>query len=317
MASITVYKGGFRAQVFILGVRDSKTFRTKREATAWGSARETEIRRREAMLPGDLYTLADLFDNYMKMVVENRKNPARETRYINFFRRELPLDITVSQADSLLFSDYRDRRVKVVKDATVLREMKVLSVIFEEARKEWKWIATNPIKEIRKPSSSPHRERIITWSEIRAMLGVIGRNSRLGLAFLIALRSGMRAGEICGLTWARVSENEAYLPDTKTTPRRVPVTKKLRRLFDRAQGKHSTLVLGISARTLSRSFIDARAKAGLSGFTFHDSRHTAATWIAHKVDVMTLCKIFGWSNPKQAMVYYNPSSANIAKMLER
>ena len=77
------------------------------------------------------------------------------------------------------------------------------------------------------------------------------------------------------------------------------------------------MVLGISARTLSRSFIDARAKAGLPGFTFHDSRHTAATWIAHKVDVMTLCKIFGWSNPKQAMVYYNPSSANIAKMLER
>jgi len=317
MASIKEYKGGYRAQVFTLGVRDSQTFRTKREAAAWAGARESEIRRNATLPPGDLHTLADLFDNYLALVVPSRKTPAREERYINFFRREFPLHIPVSQADSVMFSEYRDRRVKEVKEATVLREMKVLSVVFEEAKTEWKWIAVNPIKEIRKPRSSPHRERIITRYEIKLMLRSIGRQSRLGLAFLIALRSGMRAGEIAGMTWDRVSENEIYLPDTKTTPRRVPVTNKLRRLLGAAKGKHATLVLGINAATVSRSFIDARRRAGLDGFTFHDARHTAATWMARKVDVLTLCKIMGWKNPAQAMVYYNPTSATIASMLER
>ena len=303
--------------MFTLGVRDSQTFRTKREASAWAGARETEIRRKATLPPGDLHTLGELFDKYVSLIVPTRKTPAREERYINFFRREFPLNISVNQADSVMFSEYRDRRTKSVKEATVLREMKVLSVAFEEARTEWKWIAVNPIKEIRKPASSPHRERLITWSEIRIMLRTVGRHSRIGLAFLIALRSGMRAGEICGLTWDRVSENEAYLPDTKTTPRRVPVSKKLRRLFDLARGKHPTLVLGIGARTLSSSFSEARKKAGLSGFTFHDARHTAATRIASKVDVLTLCKVFGWKNPAQAMVYYNPSSSTIAGMLDR
>jgi integrase len=97
----------------------------------------------------------------------------------------------------------------------------------------------------------------------------------------------------------------------------VPVSKKLRRLFELARDKHPTLVLGIGTRTLSSSFSEARKKAGLSGFTFHDARHTAATRMASKVDVLTLCKVFGWKNPAQAMVYYNPSSATIAGMLDR
>lgn len=317
MASIKEYRGGYRAQVFTLGVRESQTFRTKREASAWAGAREAEIRRNAALPPGDLHTLGELFDKYAELIIPTRKNPARENRYIDFLRRELPMALPVSQADAVLFAEYRDRRLKSVKPATVLREMKILSVAFEEARKEWKWIAVNPIKEIRKPASSPHRERVITWSEIRIMLRTVGRHSRVGLAFLIALRSGMRAGEICGLTWDRVSAKDAYLPDTKTTPRRVPLSKKLLRLLGIAKGKHPTLVLGIGAATLSSSFIAARQKAGLSGFTFHDARHTAATWMARKVDVLTLCKIFGWKSPKMAMCYFNPSAEAMADMLDR
>ena len=58
-----------------------------------------------------------------------------------------------------------------------------------------------------------------------------------------------------------------------------------------------------------------RIRAGLSGFVLHDSRHTAATWIAQKLHVLDLCKMFGWSNPKRAMVYYNPAAGDIAKRL--
>ncbi|HZZ11382.1 MAG TPA: integrase, partial [Paraburkholderia sp.] len=44
MASITPYKDGWRAQISVLGERDSGTFRTQREAKAWAAAREHEIR---------------------------------------------------------------------------------------------------------------------------------------------------------------------------------------------------------------------------------------------------------------------------------
>ena len=68
-------------------------------------------------------------------------------------------------------------------------------------------------------------------------------------------------------------------------------------------------------RRWTRCFDGIACAAGLEGFTFHDSRHTVATWMARKVDVLTLCKIFGWRNPKMAMVYDNPKASNIAKRL--
>lgn len=43
MASVTRYKGGWRAHVYVRGVRDSKLLRTAREAYAWAAQREKEL----------------------------------------------------------------------------------------------------------------------------------------------------------------------------------------------------------------------------------------------------------------------------------
>lgn len=74
-------------------------------------------------------------------------------------------------------------------------------------------------------------------------------------------------------------------------------------------------MFGLKATTLSGLFIRYKNRAGYDGFRFHDTRHTAATWIAKKVDVLTLCKIFGWSDPAMALVYYNPKADVIADTL--
>lgn len=55
----------------------------------------------------------------------------------------------------------------------------------------------------------------------------------------------------------------------------------------------------------------------MSGFTFHDARHTAATQIgsAGRIGVLDMCKMFGWKDPKMAMTYYNPTAEEIARRL--
>ena len=85
-----------------------------------------------------------------------------------------------------------------------------------------------------------------------------------------------------------------------------------KRTIKMMKGWDEELVFGISSSTLDSAFRRYRERAGLEGFTFHDARHTAATWIAGKVDVLDLCKIMGWSDPKQAMTYYNPSAEDLA-----
>ena len=84
------------------------------------------------------------------------------------------------------------------------------------------------------------------------------------------------------------------------------------------------LVFGLPPQTLDALFRKYRARAGLSGFTFHDARHTAATWIAGRMNssgipaqqaLLDMCKAFGWSDTSRALTYYNPSAADIARRM--
>lgn len=321
MASISPYKSGFRAQIFLLGERDSKVFRTKREASAWAGARETEIRNRKNLAPSERYTIGELLDKYLDEVVPKHKGHVREAAAVKAIKRNLAeakmVSAPISKGEQV-FADYRDRRLELVAGSTVLREIKILGVAFEEAKTEWKWLDENPIRRLKKPSGNPHRDRTLTWPEMRGMLREMGYPKRCNSTaqiFLLALRTGMRAGELCNLTWDRVSDKSVYLDETKTNSRHVPLSKKARRILTMAKGKDAKSVFKMKPMTLSGLFIRYRKRSGLEGFTFHDTRHTAATWMAKKVDVLTLCKIFGWTDPKMAMVYYNPKASDIADLL--
>lgn len=321
MASIAPHKTGFRAQVFTLGIRDSQVFRTKREATAWASARETEIRAKASLPTDERFTIGELLDKYLAEVVPTHKGHIREAAAVKAIKRNLVeakmVGAPISNGEQV-FADYRDRRLELVAGSTVLRELKIIGVAFEEAKTEWKWISENPIRLLRKPSGNPHRDRTLTWSEMRGMLREMGYPRRCNTTvqiFLLALRTGMRAGEMCNLKWDRVSDKSVYLAETKSNSRHVPLSKKARRILAMAKGKHTTDVFHIKPMTLSGLFVRYRKRSGLEGFTFHDTRHTAATWMAKKVDVLTLCKIFGWTDPKMAMVYYNPRASDIADLL--
>lgn len=82
------------------------------------------------------------------------------------------------------------------------------------------------------------------------------------------------------------------------------------------RGWDDEMVFGVKAGTLDALFRKYRARAEMEGFTWHDTRHTAATMISRKVDVLTLCKIFGWADPKMAMVYFNMPASEMAKQLD-
>jgi integrase len=128
----------------------------------------------------------------------------------------------------------------------------------------------------------------------------------------------MRQGEIASLTWSNVHAHHVRLPDTKNGQvRDVPLSAKAARLLKKMRGHRHNSVFNVSATSIDVLFRSAKSRAGLSGFVWHDTWHTAATWIGRsgKLQLMELCKMFGWSNPKMAMVYFNPSAASIAEKL--
>lgn len=327
--------GTYRIQIDVKGVRDAATFPTARECNEWAAHRRVELLaaaaggKAGARLVGESRTLNDAMLRYKDEVSPGKRGWRWEQIRIDAIIKhpKWPGVRPMSELDEQDLISWKNERRKKVKDSTVLREMALLSAVLEEARREWHWIARNPMVDVSKPSKPMSRERVIAGWEIRAMLREMewSINGPLTAAkhvvarcFIHALLTGMRAGEIANLRWADVRPSHCVLHRGKTKTghaRNVPLSKIAARNLESMRGYDSEFVFGIGEGTLDVIFRRNRNRAGLSGFTFHDSRHTAATHIAQKLHVLDLCKMFGWTDPKRAMIYYNPTADQIADRL--
>lgn len=324
--------GRWWVQIEVAGARESGTFDTKREADAWAQRRSTELREAKTAPIGDQKTLQQALREYADKVSPTKRGGDKEIIRLAAFEKPahapMPLKKKLSAITSEDIAAWRDARLKVTARGSVLRDMTLLSHVFEVARREWKWIATNPMRDVTRPAEPDHREVIIHGPQVRRMLRQLGwRGKRhqvrsvseaIAVCFLVALMTGMRAGELCALTWGDIKEHHAKLRTDKvnaTKGRDVPLTPVAHRCIELMRGFDDELVFGMKPQTLDALFRRARDRAGLSGFTFHDARHTAATVLAQRIHVLDLCRIFGWKNTKRALTYYNPKAADLAKRM--
>ncbi len=96
----------------------------------------------------------------------------------------------------------------------------------------------------------------------------------------VALNTGMRQGEIFGLTWDRANFEQGILTllDTKNNPRRdVPMNKTVRSTLEGMEEKGG---LVFDRTNLRKSFEAAVKKSGIENFRSHDLRHTFASNLA-------------------------------------
>jgi integrase len=322
--------GSWRIQIEIAGVRSSKSASTKRECENWAAIRTAELRNDAKTGLSGNHTLLAALRKYATDVSPKNKGERWEVIRLTALERQLPVSLPIQRITPDLLGQWRDGRLLKVKPSSVLREMKLLGSVFEVARREWRWIAENPLKDVRKPSSPEHRTRTITFIETRKLLKVMTYHrgkpqsitQSLAVCMLFALSTGMRNGEIMALTWANVKDGYVHLPDTKTDKSRdVPLSKVGKRLLERMRGFDAVLVFGLTSQTRDTLFRKYRDRVGIDGLTWHDLRHSAATRLgkglgkAEKLTVLELCKIMGWSDPKMAMVYVNPTVQDLAAKL--
>jgi len=355
MAYFRKTKTGYTAEIEVKGIRKSKSFSTKRDAQIWAASEETQINQIATTQPKFRYTLRQALEKYRNEITVRNAGKRWEQIRINAFlehRDWLPLDKKIGEVDTDDFSKFRDERLKTVKPGTVLREFGILSAMMEVVRKEWKWIKENPIADVKKPQEPADRDRLITKSEIKKMLRGCGYTPNgkitsltesIAVCFLLALRSGMRAGDMTSLTWDNVHPRHLTIEIDKVGRKKgigrdVPLSKKAVRILKKMKGFDKTSVFLLQSQTLESRFRKIREDVGLTfrdeqgkidkikTFTFHDSKHTAATWMAGKFKnnkeisaqqaLLDLCKIFGWTDIKRALTYYNPKPEDIASRLD-
>lgn len=320
MASFRKMPGNrWRAEVARQGVRKSKVFDSKQAAREWAAREEYLILNAAPIASKALFR--DVLDRYAREVSPRKRGERWEVLRLGRLQKDQIAALPMADLKAEHFADWRDRRLREVAPGSVNREMVLLSAVLGVARKEWGLLQVNPMRDVRKPAKPPPRDRIVTDAELERLAMCAGPDltkstARAFHAFLFAIETGMRAGEIIGLTWDRIDlENRtAHLPLTKNgTARSVPLSSEAVRLLQSLPD--ASPVFGLRSDNLDVLWRRIRDQALVSDLTFHDSRHTAITRLARKLDVLDLARMVGHKNLSQLLGYYNASAADIAKRL--
>ncbi|WP_171181010.1 tyrosine-type recombinase/integrase [Ruegeria sp. HKCCD8929] len=321
MATIRKLKSGYRAEIARKGVRKSKVWPTRQAAKDWAARVEFEVLNGERIAAK--LRLGEVFDRYAREVSPRKRGARWETIRLEKLGRDKIADIQLEDLVARDFADWRDRRLRDVAPASVIREMQLMSSVMNTARREWGLVAQNPLIDVSKPKKPPPRDRLPTADEIERLRHCAGEDlnkatARAFHAFLFAMQTGMRAGEIAGLVWDRVDLDKrvARLVHTKNgRPRSVPLSSEAIRLLKALPELEP--VFGLSSRQLDVLFRKSRDKAMIEDLTFHDSRHKAITDLARKLDVLPLARMVGHTDLNMLIkVYYNESAEDLARLLD-
>lgn len=326
--------GGWRAEVVRKGVRTSQTFERKAEAEAWAAKIESDILAgARGAFPSK--TLADALDDYeLKVSSQKRSGHFEELRF-KALKRDFP-DLVGKVMHKITTADlaaWRDARLAKVSGSTVVREAHVLRHVWTVAADEWKWCEQpGPWRGLRMPRENKPRTRRVPWAEVKKICrwagiryGVAPQTAQgtAAMAFLVALRTAMRAGEVVGLELRDVdlAKRVVTLRRHKTYEivgeRTVPVSRQAARLLklmiEDAKKHGRELLFDTDAERLSANFVKLMRMCGVKGLHFHDSRGEALTLLAKKVDVMRLAKISGHRDINVLLnTYYRETAEQVA-----
>lgn len=323
MASITK-RGPYQYQAQILRRKgypnQQRTFETKREAEAWATAIESEMHRGVFVdrSEAERTTFGEALDRYAREVTAGKRGRESEMYRINALKRHPLAARSLASLRGVDFAKYKDERLKDCAPATVKRELVIISHVFNTACNDWSLPIDNPIENVSKPSEGDHRERRLSADEQTKLLKAADESKAAILRFciILAVETGMRAGEIVPLRWEQVdlANSVIRLSMTKNGERRaVPLTEAavaaIKALPRPIHGGRVTTFY--DSRGLSAAFRRACERAGIDGLRFHDLRHEAASRLAPRMSVATLAKVMGWKTIQMAMRYYNPTDAEL------
>ena len=319
MASIRRRGSTWRVELYKDGQRESATFPTKQQASAWAVQREAELV--GAKLPD--HTVKDALRRYSSEVSPKHKGERWEVLRLSLIERDRLALVRLPALRPIHIAEWRERRLQVVSGASVRRELTLLQSVFKACRKDWGWLSADPVKDVDRPPNPPPRRRRISQDEIDRVTLALGydggepttKSDRIALAFLFAIETAMRSGEILGMKWEDLAGKSVTLPATKNgDKRRVPLSPRAREIVSLLPKDRPT-IFDIDAGTRDALFRRARDASQIPNLHFHDSRAEAIWRLSKKLDVMELARVIGHRDLKSLLFYYDADADELADRL--
>jgi integrase len=329
MATLRKRGSKWQVQVRREGHNLSKTFHLREDALRWAREQELSIDRGELMSSGTAkvssattsLTLSDVLGRYQRDVLPAKRSAgAIEGYHLRAVLRHEIADTHLSEVTSVALARYRDDRLRVVSSGTVNRELGLLQHALKTAREEWGHsIAPTRIK---KPSPGKPRQRRLHDEELAGLRTALDRcrNPWVKPAFLFALATGMRRGEVLSLRWADVDleARTAFLSITKNGhSRSVPLSPQALSVLSALPPRVRDRVFPISANSLRLAWERVKRRAGVKDLRFHDLRHEAISrFFEMGLSVPEVSLISGHKDPRMLFRYTHLRATDIARKLQ-
>jgi integrase len=313
------------------------SFRRLTDARRWAQETETAIRdgRFFRTRESQRHTLAELVDRYAAEVLPRLKSGRQRGRHLTWWKTQIG-HRALADLTPPLIAEYRDKLAaghpgtEPRGPATVRRYLAALSHCLSIAVKEYQWLNDSPMRQVTKPGEPRGRVRFLSDEERTALLAACANSDNPALLpiVVLALSTGMRAGEIRHLTWKDVdlARGRVILHETKNGERRtVPLTgKALELLQNRAKVRRLDTSLLWPGRVPGKP-LDWRApweavlrQAGIDNFTFHDLRHSAASYLAmNGASLAEIADVLGHKTLSMVKRYAHLSEQHTAGVVER
>ncbi len=313
-----------------------KTFLNKRDAESWARKTESELERQvwRDTTAAESTLLADCLIRYRSEVSALKKSARTEATTIRAWMETPVAKLAMARVTGGDIAKIRDGWMRDYAPASVMLRLRLLSHLFNTARKEWGMAGlVNPVDDIKKPRVSNARDRRTSDDEIN-MVCRATESTVLPNIIRLAVETAARREELTKLMWININLNEktALLLDTKNTEdRTVPLSPTAISLLAAMPRNISGKVFNITPDAVTRAFARAVARARatyekecadhgdeqdskvLAGLEFHDLRHEAISRLADIFQAHELAKIAGHKDLKMTLRYYHPRATDLAK----
>ena len=337
LASYKKYKTakGYRWEVRVRKAGFStvtRTFDQKASAKRW--ALKTEHQLENGLAPisfqnvssKQLLTVKDLLQRYLQEVAPTKKGYKVEAYRLARLLQNPLANLSLRKLGAHHLAQYRDERIQLVGNGTVLKELALLSTTFEIARTEWGVpLPLNPVSIIRKPKQPHPRERRFNKNEDEEerLLSEAAKSTNSWFLPILkfAIETGMRRGEILSLTLENVHLDKRFvhLPDTKNGDSRdVPLSPMALELLSALPRniRGDQFVFPLHFEALKSLWRRACSRADISDLRFHDLRHEATSRLFEKgLNVMEVAAITGHKDLRMLQRYTHLRAEELALKL--
>lgn len=240
-------------------------------------------------------------------------------------------DITEEHGMSLMGALKKTHSAKGIRNIWI-----VFRSVINKARKD-KLIVIDPLENIKKPKPDLVQDNFWLKPEINQFLMANKKDSLLPF-FYVAIHTGLRLAELCGLKWDRIDFLNNQISVTRTRDkfgckettktkikRYVPMTSEVRMLLmSLYKANHNPYVFlekdgtEVKYAHVYRRFHKAQDKAGIiNKIRFHDLRHSfASNYMMNGGNVFDLQKLLGHTDIKMTMRYAHFTPAHLQNSIK-